>query len=129
MTEMEKYDYEHWYIGGHSLGGAMAADYAAGHSSAFDGLVLLASYSAKDLSDASFPVLSIYGSEDGVLNMDKVESSRKFMPQVYGEHVITGGNHAWFGSYGEQKGDGTATISHEEQWQETINYILGILEK
>lgn len=126
---MEKYDYEHWYIGGHSLGGAMAADYAAGHSSAFDGLVLLASYSAKDLSDASFPVLSIYGSEDGVLNIDKVESSRKFMPQVYGEHVITGGNHAWFGSYGEQKGDGTAAISHEEQWLETVNYILGILEK
>lgn len=126
---MKKYDYEHWYIGGHSLGGAMAADYAAGHSSAFDGLVLLASYSAKDLSDASFPVLSIYGSEDGVLNMDKVESSRKFMPLVYGEHIITGGNHAWFGSYGEQKGDGTAAISHEEQWQETVNYILGILEK
>ena len=76
LTEMEKYDYEHWYIGGHSLGGAMAADYAAGHSSAFDGLVLLASYSAKDLSDASFPVLSlsIYGSEDGVLNMDKIMS-------------------------------------------------------
>ena len=51
------------------------------------------------------------------------------MPQVYGEHVITGGNHAWFGSYGEQKGDGTAAISHEEQWLETVNYILGILEK
>ena len=61
--------------------------------------------------------------------MDKVESSRKFMPQGYGEHVITGGKHAWFGSYGEQKGDGTAAISHEEQWQETVNYILGILEK
>lgn len=126
-TVMKNYSYEHWYIGGHSLGGAMAAGYAADHPTKFDGLVLLASYSAKDLSDVTFPVLSIYGSEDQVLNMKKLENSRKEMPAVYGEHIITGGNHAWFGSYGEQKGDGTATISHEEQWQETADYIIGIL--
>lgn len=58
------------------LSAVQSADYAASHSSSFDGLVLLASYSTKDLSDASFPVLSlsIYGSEDGVLNMDKIMS-------------------------------------------------------
>lgn len=58
------------------LSAVQSADYAASHSSSFDGLVLLTSYSAKDLSDASFPVLSlsIYGSEDGVLNMDKIMS-------------------------------------------------------
>lgn len=58
-----------WYIGGHSLGGTMVASCAAGHPGDFDGLILLASYSTAGLSDSGLRVLSVYGSEDGVLNM------------------------------------------------------------
>ena len=61
-------DIETWFIGGHSLGGAMAASYAAGHSDELDGLILLAAYSTEDLSGSDLAVLSIYGSEDQVLN-------------------------------------------------------------
>lgn len=43
-------DIDRWYIGGHSLGGAMAAAYAANHSGELDGLILLAAYSTKDLA-------------------------------------------------------------------------------
>lgn len=44
-----EYHYSHWYVGGHSLGGAMAAVYAADHTSELDGLVVLAAYPTKSL--------------------------------------------------------------------------------
>ena len=37
---MEEYSYENWYLSGHSLGGAMAANYVADKGAGFDGLVL-----------------------------------------------------------------------------------------
>ena len=70
---MDSYEYDHWYLSGHSLGGAMAASYASGHLESLNGLVLLAAYPTKSLKSDSFSVLSLYGSEDGVLNMEKVE--------------------------------------------------------
>lgn len=124
---MSDYAYVNWYLAGHSLGGAMAANFASQHINDIDGLILLASYSTKDLSNATFPVLSIYGSEDKILNMENVKKSRELMPEIYGERILNGGNHAYFGSYGEQKGDGTATIPHIQQWQETVDYIISIL--
>lgn len=124
---METYDYEHWYLSGHSLGGAMAASYASGHLKSLEGLVLLAAYPTKDLKEESFSVVSIYGKEDGVLNMEKVEEGRKFMPDDYTEVCIEGGNHASFGNYGEQKGDGAAAISREEQQERAVEAILQMI--
>jgi len=106
---------EEWYIGGHSLGGAMAAYYAAENSADYSGLILLASYSGADISASGLDVLSIYGSEDGVLNKEKYEESLANLPEDYIELVIEGGNHARFAMYGEQQGDGEAFISAEEQ--------------
>lgn len=126
---MNYYSYDKWYISGHSLGGAMAASYTAKHKDRLSGLVLLASYSTGDLSDAAFPVLSIYGSNDGVLNKDKVSSARSLMPSAYSEYIIKGGNHAGFGSYGTQKGDNNADITNEEQWEITCEYILKSLNR
>ena len=120
---MAQYDYEHWYIGGHSLGGAMAANYAAGHGDQLTGLILLAAYPTKPLDKALLEI-SINGSEDGVVNMEKIEAGKAFAPEYYREYVITGGNHAQFGNYGEQQGDGSAAISSEEQQQITVRYIL-----
>lgn len=115
---MDAYEYEHWYLSGHSLGGAMAASYAAGHPEGLDGLILLAAYPTKDLSEYPLSVLSLYGSEDGVLNMAKLEEGRSLMPSDYTELCIEGGNHAGFGNYGKQKGDGEARISSEEQQEQ-----------
>ncbi len=112
-----------WYIGGHSLGGAIAASYAAKHSDNYTGLILLAAYSTKDLTGTALRVLSIYGSEDGVLNRDSYEKDQKNLPANFTEVVIDGGCHAQFGSYGAQKGDGTPTISDEEQIQQTATCI------
>ena len=110
---------ENWYIGGHSLGGSMAASYAAKHGEELGGLVLLAAYATADLTDSALDVLSLYGSEDGVLNMEKQENYRKNLPETTVEIVIPGGNHAGFGSYGAQDGDGEASISAAQQIQYT----------
>lgn len=117
------YEYDHWYIGGHSLGGAIAANYAAGHSDLLTGLVLLAAYPTKELNDALLEI-TIYGSEDQVLNMEKMEAGRSFAPADYFEYEIAGGNHAQFGNYGVQRGDGTAAITSREQQQSTVDFII-----
>ena len=116
----EAYDYGTWILAGHSLGGAMAASCAASNPDTFDVLLLLAAYTTKEL-DEGISVLSLYGSEDGVLNMDSVESGRELVPDDYTEICIEGGNHAQFGSYGEQDGDGAASISAAEQRQAVID--------
>ena len=119
---MGAHHYENWYVGGHSLGGVAAAFYAAKHSDAVRGIVLLGAYSTKKLS-AGLNALLIYGSEDGVLNRAAYEKNRANLPAA-AEIVIKGGNHAQFGDYGFQKGDGKAQISAEEQWEETVCAVL-----
>lgn len=121
---MAEHTYEEWYLSGHSLGGAMAANFAAGHAEELDGLILFAAYPTKNLTQSGLSVLSVYGSEDLVLNAEKLEEGRALMPEAYTEVCIEGGNHAWFAYYGEQDGDGTATITRQEQQRQTIEAIL-----
>lgn len=112
-----------WYIAGHSLGGAMAANYAAVHSDDYSGLILLAAYSTKDLTQAPLRVLSVYGSEDGVMNRESYKKNWANLPADTEEIILEGGCHAQFGSYGPQDGDGTPTISGEEQIGQTADAI------
>lgn len=91
-----------WYMAGHSLGGAMAANYAAAHAEDFNGLILLAAYSTKDLTQALLRVLSIYGSEDGVMNREAYEKDWPNLPADTTEIILEDGCHAQFGSYGLQ---------------------------
>ncbi len=106
---------KHWYIGGHSLGGAMAASYVKKHTDEYEGLLLLGAYSTKNLKKSGLKVLSIYGSEDGVLDREKYEDNKKHLPEDMIEIVIEGGCHAGFGMYGPQEGDGTPAITAQEQ--------------
>lgn len=114
---------ESWYMGGHSLGGAMAASYVAKHEDAFDGLILLASYSTEDLATAGLNVYSLYGSEDMVLNHEKYEEYYSNLPADVHELVIEGGCHAGFGDYGAQDGDGVPAITADEQIEITANLL------
>lgn len=116
---------EHWYMAGHSLGGSMAASFAAENTAWVEGLILLAAYSTEPLE---IPVLSIRGSEDGVLNMEKYEKYRTNLPAGFEEHILEGGNHAGFGFYGPQEGDGTATISSREQIAGTAKLIAEFMK-
>lgn len=123
---MEALSYKSFYLGGHSLGGAMAAVYAADHPE-LRGLVLLAAYPTKDLPE-NIKVLSLFGSRDYVVSREKITQGRDFIPGSYTELEILGGNHAQFGSYGLQKGDGEAQISALEQQQITVSQILDFIQ-
>ena len=114
-------DVTRWYLGGHSLGGAMAAKYLAGHADEFVGLLLCASYATEDLSADDLSILSAYGTQDGVLNRDSYQSNWKNLPPSAQELVIDGGNHAQFGDYGAQDGDGEASIAPAEQIAKTAD--------
>ena len=116
-----------WYIGGHSLGGSMAASYVSDNTDRIDGLILLGSYSTADLSDTDLKVLSIYGSEDKIINKEKYDKYKTNMPKGFTEFVIEGGCHAYFGMYGEQDGDGKPSITNEEQIVITADKILQII--
>lgn len=118
-----------WYIAGHSLGGAMAASHAAAHEKDFDGLILLAAYSTKDLTDTPLRILSVYGSEDGVMNRESYEKNWPNLPADTTEVVLNGGCHAQFGSYGPQDGDGIPTISGAEQVRQTAEVIAAFVGK
>lgn len=107
-----------WYIGGHSLGGAMASSYVAKNSAKLDGLILLGAY---PINEADLPVLAIYGSEDIRLDKAKLAGLPNVIP-------IAGGNHAYFGNYGEQKGDGTAAITREAQQALAVEAILEFIQ-
>jgi hypothetical protein len=119
-------DITRWAIGGHSLGGAMAASYAAAHGEDFAALVLLAAYSTAEVP-AHIAAVSIYGDADQVMNREKYAQYRDNLPEGAVELIIPGGNHAQFGDYGVQKGDGWATITPDEQLAQTLQAILPVL--
>lgn len=120
-------DIEKWYIGGHSLGGSMAAAYLKENVNDFEGMILLGSYSTADLSEGDLEVLSIYGSEDRVLNPEKYLENKANLPSDFTEIIIDGGCHAYFGMYGAQEGDGVPAISNEEQIERTAREVVDFI--
>lgn len=118
-------------IGGHSLGGVFAARYAASHLDHIAGVFFLASYPEQkgNLQTTKLPVLSITASNDGLLKKDKYEAARAFLPKQTVYYSIEGGNHAQFGSYGEQNDDLPAQIDADEQRKQTVNTILGWIKE
>jgi pimeloyl-ACP methyl ester carboxylesterase len=120
---------EHWAVGGHSLGGAMAAQFADGNPGALDGLVLWGAYPGQniDLSGSEIQVVSIYGDRDGVSESETVEASRPRLPTGTEWLLIEGGNHAQFGWYGPQRGDQAPQIDHLEQQAMTVAATVRLL--
>lgn len=122
----------HWAIGGHSLGGAMAAEYIKGNPETIDGLALWAAYPAEntDLSSLLLAVVSIYGDADGVASIADVTGAADRLPDDARFILIDGGNHTQFGAYGQglQRGDNPATISRAAQQAAIVAGTLELLE-
>jgi len=102
-----------WYVGGHSLGGAMACRYAAGNRDAVDGIVLLAAYCDRNVSRSDLQVLSVQGSADDIIDRDAERTGQSLLPPDARRVVLDGVTHAQFGAYGPQAGDGTPTRPDE----------------
>lgn len=117
-------DVDSWLVGGHSLGGVRACQLA--DSPAVDGLILFGSYCANDLSATDLDVLSIAASNDGLSTAEKIEKAAPLLPDSATFVVIEGGNHAGFGDYGHQPGDGEATLTSSEI-REAITVAVGEL--
>jgi pimeloyl-ACP methyl ester carboxylesterase len=112
-------EYDNWYIAGHSMGGAMASDYASKNQDKVQGLILLGAYIYGD-----YPVenaLTIYGSFNTSV-ADKIDYTENII-------VIEGGNHAQFGNYGKQKGDLDATITSDAQQDLAVEAIKTFLKR
>ena len=119
--------HEKYVIGGHSLGGAMAARYATKANKVnLKGLFLLAAYTNQksQLEHSKLPVLSITASQDGVLNWDNYYANKKYLPKNTSFSTISGGNHSGFGSYGQQKGDKVAKISNANQQKQVAQTLI-----
>ncbi|UWG50580.1 Alpha/beta hydrolase family enzyme [Halalkaliarchaeum sp. AArc-CO] len=102
-----------WYVAGHSLGGVAACRYAVGEPDEVEGIVLFASYCDRDGSDADLRALSVLATEDEVLDREAERRNRELFPAEARIVEIDGMNHAQFGAYGSQRGDGTAKIDNE----------------
>ncbi len=118
-----------WAVGGHSLGGSMAANYAAHHTDQVRGLVLLASYpaSSDSLVGKGVQVLSIFATNDGLATQSKIDAARPLLPGDTTYVAIQGGNHGQFGYYGQQSGDGVATIARADQQVQAIDATVAFL--
>ena len=118
----------HWVVGGHSLGGVAAAEYASSRQD-LDGLVFWASFPANDsLKNTGMNVLSIYGTMD-ISSGETFEASRSKLPPDAQFVVIDGGNHAQFGDYGVQPGDHLATITRTDQQRQAVNATVNFLKE
>ena len=119
----------HWAVGGHSLGGVMAAHYAHDHPRTVQGLALWAAYpqASDDLSGSALSVVSISGSLDGLSTPAKIAASRPLLPASTTWVVIAGGDHGQFGWYGPQSGDNPATLDHAAQSAQTVAATVALL--
>ena len=120
-----------WAIGGHSLGGTMAAQYTYQNPSKIQGLVLWAAYpsSGNNLSKYNLLATTIHGTNDGLVSTTQIQNSLEMLPLTTVYVEIAGGNHAQFGYYGDQSGDKQATITREAQQTQTLNATVELLQK
>jgi predicted esterase len=121
---------DRWVISGHSVGGAMAAQYTHTRSENIAGLVIWASYppDSADLSGLGIPVTLIYGSREPRVTDSSVAERQHLLPADTVFVRIEGGDHHQFGSYEIDPKDHLATISRDSQQQQILEATLSLLE-
>lgn len=117
-----------WAVGGHSLGGVVASNYAQSNPEA-KAIVMWAAYPQNDLSTLDIPTLALFGSQDGLVSPEKVKAESQKFPKGTVQTTVQGLNHGGFGSYGPQKGDKEATLTPEQGWQKITGATLEFLDK
>ena len=124
-TIIKNSSYKHYFMAGHSLGGAMAGVYVNKTDNDIDGLIYLSSHSSVGID---VPILSIRGTNDGVINLKSYHESKPLIKNNFTEIIINGGNHAQFGNYGNQSGDGQANITAKNQQNQSVDAIMKFVD-
>ncbi|WP_126993051.1 alpha/beta hydrolase [Thermosipho globiformans] len=124
---IDKYGNIKRYVAGHSLGGIAAIEFAKKNN--VEGVILLASYPSKDISNLDLKILAITASKDGLVTREKFKSKIKFFPKNTVFYEIDGGNHSQFGFYPLQKGNNKATIDRYKQLSTIVNKILEFINE
>lgn len=116
-------------LAGHSLGGAMAAGYAAKHADMLAGLILMAAYPAGNVSlmGTALPTLSLLAELDGVAAPDAVRGGLQRLPASSTLTVIPGAVHSFFGRYGPQRGDGRPTVTRAQAEADILAAVAGFV--
>jgi hypothetical protein len=119
-----------WVVAGHSQGGALAARFAGGEGAGASALVLIGTThpKARSLAALPIPVAKIYATNDAVAPPDRVLANKALLPPQTEWVEVAGGNHAQFGHYGRQLGDGAASITREAQQQQVRAVLLRVLQ-
>lgn len=125
---IENPNIKHWYIGGHSLGGAMAGNFVYDYPNLIKGVFFLGAYPVKDLRNLGIDVLMINGTLDGIINKGRLANADALIPANSKRIILIGANHSQFGSYGLQKKDNKANISWQEQQTTTVDSIIELIE-
>ena len=120
-----------WVIGGHSLGGVMAARFAYHNPEVVAGLLMLAAYPEAqfDLAERGLAVATVYGDRDGLATVPEIEASFSQLPAHARKVLIAGGNHAQFGWYGPQAGDLEAGISRHQQQDQVLKALMSLMRE
>jgi pimeloyl-ACP methyl ester carboxylesterase len=109
---------------GHSLGGIVGSLVSSGNNLVNE-IVFLGSYPIKDLTDKD--VMIITAENDLGMDEESFNNSLKYVKSETIIYNINGGNHAQFGWYGPQKGDGEAEIFTLIQQDIVVLEILGFI--
>lgn len=119
-----------WAIGGHSVGGVMAAQYTYTHSESIHGLAIWAAYPPgnADLSSLALPVVLLYGSRETRVTDSSVAERQHLLPADTLYVRIEGADHHQFGSYEIDPRDHRATIDRVSQHDQIIQQTLNLLE-
>lgn len=121
---------DRWVVGGHSLGGAMAASYAEQERDELSGLLLYAAYPVNDMSArADLAVMSVFGTNDAIATPTEIEESGAELPPTTQFVPIDGAIHSYFGDYGPQRGDGTSNVSRAVAQREIAAATLSLLSE
>jgi pimeloyl-ACP methyl ester carboxylesterase len=123
--------YDRVIIGGHSLGGAMAARFALKNPEKVNGLILMGAFSAKsdDLSVLDIPTLSLAAEHDGLATLDEIKASLVRLPKDTTLEIIQGAVHSFFGRYGPQRGDGIPSVSRSQAEAEIVKVLKAFIDR
>jgi len=123
----EQSSIKHWVIGGHSMGGAMAAGWAHNQPDTIRGLFLMGSYAARmhAMPDSQIPVAVLHGTRDFFLSQAELDAQPERLPQHTEFIDINGGDHYQFGSFTNM--EVTASIPRLDQQRQVTGALLRFL--